>query len=115
MVASGHVKPILVFKTERINTPELKDVPCSGELGFAGLENLGTWRGFAVKKGTPQEAIDVLEAALKRVYDSAEYQKWAKENVLDITPGWLDAAGYRALWDNNLKSYTEVFTKLGRL
>ncbi|MDD3942546.1 MAG: tripartite tricarboxylate transporter substrate binding protein [Sphaerochaetaceae bacterium] len=115
MVASGHVKPILVFKTERINTPELKDVPCSGELGFAGLENLGTWRGFAVKQGTPQEAIDVLEAALKRVYDSAEYQKWAKENVLDITPGWLDAAGYRALWDANLKSYTEVFTKLGRL
>jgi len=115
MAASGQVKPMIIFSKERVNTPEMKDVPSSVELGFVGLENMGTWRGFAVKKGTPQEVVDKLEASMKRFYDSADYQAWAKDNALDITPGWLGAKDFGKLWEDSLVIFDKVFTELGRL
>jgi tripartite-type tricarboxylate transporter receptor subunit TctC len=89
MVKSGDLRPLVVFKDKRIDTPELKNTPCAGELGIKGMDALGTWRGFAVRKETPKAIQDRLTAAFKKVYDSPEYQKWAKENVLDLTPGWM--------------------------
>lgn len=115
MMKSGNIVPMVVFKDERLNTAELKDVPSAAEIGLKGWEGMGTWRGFAVKKGTPQPAIDRLQAAFKKVYDSAEYQKWAKENALDLTPGWMDPAPFAKLWEESLKTYNKVFVELGRV
>ena len=115
MIKSGDLKPIVIFREERINTPDLRDTPSSAELGYKGMEAFGTWRGFFVKKGTPQDIIDKLTQVFKKIYDSAEYQKWAHENVLDLTPGWLDQAGLLKLTQDNYKSFTEVFKKLGRI
>jgi putative tricarboxylic transport membrane protein len=115
MMKSGNIVPMVVFKDERLPKPELKNVPSAAEIGLKGWEGMGTWRGFAVKKGTPQPAMDRLQLAFKNVYNSAEYQKWAKENALDLTPGWMDPAPFAKLWTESLKTYTKVFVELGRI
>jgi tripartite-type tricarboxylate transporter receptor subunit TctC len=115
MIKSGNLIPLVVLKDERLPTAELKNVPSAAELGLKGWEGMGTWRGFAVKKGTPQPAFDRLQAGFKRVYDSPEYQKWAKENALDLTPGWMDSGPFAEVWADNLKVYTKVFVELGRV
>ncbi len=115
MMKSGNLIPLVVLKDERMPSGELKDTPAAGEIGLKGWSGLGTWRGFAVKKGTPQPVIDKLAAAFKKVYDSPEYQKWTKENSLDLTPGWQDQAAFAALWKDSFATYQDVFTQLGRI
>ncbi len=115
MMKSGNIAPLVVFADQRLGTPELKNVPAAGELGLKGWDGMGTWRGFAVKKGTPQAAIDRLEAAFKKIYEMPEYQKWAKENALDVMPGWLNEQEFAKLWEESTKKFTKVFTQLGRI
>lgn len=62
------------------------------------------------QKGNTQPVIDKLAAAFKKVYDSPEYQKWTKENSLDLTPGWQDQAAFAALWKDSFATYQDVFT-----
>jgi tripartite-type tricarboxylate transporter receptor subunit TctC len=114
MMQSGNLRPLVVFRDERMSG-ELKDTPSTGELGLKGLGSLGTWRGFFVKKGTPQPAIDRLEAAFKKVYDSPEYQKYAKENGLDLNPGWLGQKELANLEKENMTTFHDVFVELGRI
>jgi tripartite-type tricarboxylate transporter receptor subunit TctC len=115
MIKSGDLTPVVVLRDERLNAPEFKDTPAAGELGIKGMDAFGTYRCFAVRKETPKEIQDYLVAALKKAYDSPEYQQWAKENVLDVVPGWMGPEELGKLWRDNLRDYTEVFTKLGRL
>jgi len=105
--------PFYVARGSRIDNEWLKDAPCSSDLGFD--LSLGTWRGFAVRKGTPQEVVDVLVKAFEKVYNSPEYKKWEKENLLNLRPGWLGPEDFGKLWEEEVIVYTEVFKSLGSL
>jgi tripartite-type tricarboxylate transporter receptor subunit TctC len=48
------------------------------ELGYN--VTIGTGRGFVMPAGVPKEHAAAMEAALKRVYDSAAYKEFAKHN-----------------------------------
>lgn len=115
MMDSGTIVPALLFGKQRVNTPEFKDVPCTDELGYYGLEGVGTWRGFAVKKGTPQDIIDKLEAAFKVVFESEEYQKYAHENSLDLVSGWQSEEEFGELWESTYEDFSKTFKELGRI
>jgi tripartite-type tricarboxylate transporter receptor subunit TctC len=115
MVKSGDLKPLVIFRDERINTPDLKDTPAAGEIGIKGMDAFGTYRYFAVRKGTPQEIVDKLVVVFKKIYDSPAYQKWAEENILNLSPGWMGPQELKQLWDANNRDYTAVFTRFGRL
>ncbi|MDR1829024.1 MAG: tripartite tricarboxylate transporter substrate binding protein [Methylobacteriaceae bacterium] len=115
MMKSGNLRPLVVFRDDRIQVGELKDTPAAGELGLKGLGALGTWRGFAVKKGTPQPVIDRWVAAFKKIYDTPEYQNYAKENGLDLNPGWMGPEEFGKLWKDNEATFREVFVELGRV
>ena len=113
MMSSGEIIPLVVVRDDRIDSPELKDVPSTGELGLN--VPLATFRAFAVKKGTPQEAVDILVAALKAAYDSPEYKKWEKENQLHLRKGWAGPDELADQWKESIDTYTKIFTELGRL
>lgn len=115
MMKAGKMVALVGLMDERLQTPDLKDIPAAGEFGLKGWDLAGTWRGFAVRKGTPQEAIDRLEVAFKKIYDSAEYQKYAQENGLDATPGWMGQAEFAKLWASNYDAFNKAFKKLGRI
>ena len=54
------------------------DAPTMKELGYNVV--LGTGRGFVMPAGVPKEAQAAMEAALKRVHDSAAWKEFAARN-----------------------------------
>lgn len=110
MLQTDEVVPIVTLYDRRLTeVEEMKDVPCSVEKGINFTQ--GSWRGFAVKKGTPQEIIDYLEDILKKVYESDEYRKMAENDKSDLIPGYLDAESYGKLWQEQLTGFKEIFNK----
>ena len=61
-ILDGEVKAYAVTTPERIDA--LPDVPTTDEAGLGDLQ-VTVWHGLYVPAGTPQGAIDALNAALK--------------------------------------------------
>ncbi len=114
LVRSGDMRPLMVIGEKRVDSvPEFKNVPCSKEIGLN--IDLGTWRGFAVRKGTPDEIVKLLESKFKKIYNSKAWKDYARKNGLDTRPGWLDSKDFTQSWHDEVKLYTEIFTELGRI
>jgi len=62
-VQAGKLHGIAITSPERLE--QLKDVPTTAELGMPEL-SYTMWHGLYVAKGTPREAIDALNAALRK-------------------------------------------------
>ena len=88
LIRSGDFRPLLVCAEKRIDrVKEFETVPTSVEMGYD--VTLATWRGFSMKKGTPQEVIDYLASIFEEIFNSAEYQEFIHSTLLDLRPGWL--------------------------
>lgn len=83
-VESGDLLALVTMADER--NAAYPDVPCTGELG---IENtLGYYRVFTALKGTPQEAVDAMEAAIKKATENEEWQEWLAANGLTNDYVW---------------------------
>lgn len=110
MLQSDDVLPIVTLYNRRLlEVEEMKDVPSSVEKGINFTQ--GSWRGYAVKKGTPQDIVDFLEDLLKKVYDSPEYKEKAEQDRSDIIPGYINAEDYGKLWASELNGFKKIFKK----
>ncbi len=67
---------------ERIK--QFPDAPTFTELGVKGLEDEAMWRGLAVKKGTPEEAIVWWESLLKKVAADPEWRGFLEKDGIDV-------------------------------
>ena len=74
------------------------DIPTAKELGYNIVAATG--RGFAMPAGVPKEAAAVMEAALKRVYDSKEYKDYSHRNMFDSK--YLNSAEFSKYLAENL-------------
>lgn len=89
-IRDGAVKPLVILNDERIEKlDEFKEVPTTVELGYD--VTVGSWRGFMVKKETPDEVKALLIEKMKKAYDTPEYQEFAEKNLVNIRPGYLQA------------------------
>jgi putative tricarboxylic transport membrane protein len=57
------------------------DIPTLKELGYNIM--VATGRGFAMPPGVPPAAAAAMEAALKRVHDSAAYREYSERNMFE--------------------------------
>ena len=73
MVESKKLRVLAVTGEKRL--PAAPDAPTMKELGYSVV--VGTGRGFAMPAGVPKEAAASMEAALKRVHDSAAWKEFA--------------------------------------
>ncbi len=111
-IKDGKVKPVVVLNEERITKiDEFKDVPTTVELGYD--VTIGSWRGFVVKKDTPQEVKDYLLEQMEAAYATQEYQDFAELNLVNIRPGFLDAEGFRAQWESEYQVFDKIAKDLG--
>ena len=115
MAEVGGIIPLVVFSDDRVDTPLLADVAYAGQFGLYGLNALGTWRAWVVRRDTPQEVQDLLVTAFHNVFNSPTYQAWAVENDLDMIPGWLGPQDTRTLFEYTLYLVTDTFRAMGRL
>lgn len=110
MVKAGDIRPLVVLNDVRLDMiEELKDTPCSVEKGIDFTQ--GSWRGFAVKKGTPQEIKDYLTDVIEQVYNSAEYKEAAAKDMSDILPGYIGQKEYGDMWITEIAKFKQILVK----
>src|SRR5699024_2780024 len=103
-IKAGKIRPLVVLDDERITQlEELEDVPSSKEKGID--LNIGSWRGFVIKKDAPEEVKEYLSKQMKEAYETEEYKEFAEDNLVDIGEGYLGPEEF----ENKIE---EEYTKL---
>jgi tripartite-type tricarboxylate transporter receptor subunit TctC len=90
-VKTGQVRLLAALTLKR--DPALPDVPTAREQGFD--VSLEAWRGIAVPKGTPKAVIAMIETAIRKTVESAEFATVSKK--FGVSPAFLPADEFGAL------------------
>ena len=72
----------------------MPEVPTMKSLGYDVVA--ASWTGIVAPAGTPQNVVDVLTTAIRKVIESPEHQKKLQE--LALSPLYFDPANYSKLW-----------------
>ncbi|MGI6129531.1 MAG: tripartite tricarboxylate transporter substrate binding protein [bacterium] len=108
-IEAGETWPILVAADKRLEA--FADVPCAQELGVNYVPM--QWRGVAVKKGTPEEIVKVLEDAFAKAWETEQYKTFEEERYLDLYPGFQRGNEFYESMLDELDQYTEYVKELG--
>ena len=111
-LAAKQMKPILTFLEDRPKA--FADVPSIKDLGV-NIPELLRFRGFYVRKGVPKDRVKYLEAAFKKAYESAEYQKFNKSVYMDVINSYRGREGSIKLLKQTLAIYQKTYKDLGLL
>lgn len=112
LVESGDIRPLVVLNDTRLEmVPELKDVPSSVEKGINFTQ--GSWRGFAIKKGVPEEVKAVIIDVLQKSYDDPAYKEMEEKEMTNVREGYMNAEEFGKSWDAEFESFVEVFKAMG--
>ena len=106
-VNAKQLRVLAVTSGSRI--PVLPDAPTAKEQGYD--VDLVMWRGLAVPKGTPKEAVTKLEAAARRVVASQRFKDVSAK--LGFEPAFLPAAEFGALIARDDAAIAALMTQLG--
>ena len=108
MIDAGRAKSLAIMAAQR--NPQFPNVPTlNEELGIN--YSVGAWRGIGGPKGLPPEVAAKLTAALKKAYDSKEYQDFMASRGFGTK--WADAAGYASFMDAGDKQMGEAMKAAG--
>jgi tripartite-type tricarboxylate transporter receptor subunit TctC len=89
MIDAGRARSVAIMAPQR--NPAFKDVPTLNEA--LGINySVGAWRGIAAPKGIPESVNATLVSALKKAYDSKEFQEFMAARGFGTT--WADPAGF---------------------
>ena len=108
LMAAGRVRSLAVMSDTR--NAAAPDVPTLKEATGSNW-TMALWRGIVGPKGMPPEAAEKYRAALKRAYDSKEFQDFMKAR--GFTPVWGDADAYEKFMKKNNDEIGEVMKALG--
>lgn len=102
----GKLKMLAVTNPAR--TPSAPDVPTMRETGVAGLKTyaVDNWYGFVAATGTPKEAIEKLDAEVKKIMLQKDIVQRLAASGIDPTPG--TAQDLARLIDDDMKQFAQV-------
>ena len=109
MVAAGKAETITLMAEER--DPNYPDLETLQEQAGVDWTVASSWRGIVAPANTPDDVSATLEAALKSVYESADYQDFMQARKFGLI--WEDAAGLDAWLSNKETQFGEVMTAAG--
>lgn len=105
-------QPLAILTDQHSRLEHLKDVPTMKECGFDELSVPGgSFRSFAVKKGTPAAIKEAMVKAIRKAYESKEYQDFMDAQGIISTYSELDAA--QAYFDGLVKNYEPIVKASG--
>lgn len=110
MIEAGKIRPLATMAEER--NPLFPDVPTLKEATGANWAS-GTWRMLATPVGVSPDITKRLEAAVKKAYDSKEFQDFMKSN--GFVTAWMDSAQAKAFHAAEDKAICEVMKTAGML
>lgn len=107
-IEAGEIEPLLFYSEEKIK--DFPDVPTTVEKGWK-ITN-GVERGFLIHKDVPQEIIDILESAVKEVFESEEYKEYEKKSYLHLRDGWLGSQDYHKKLTQDIENFTNILAEI---
>lgn len=108
LIDAGKVKSLAVMADSR--SALFPDVPTLKEATGSGWAT-GAWRGIAAPKGIPADVSNKLAAALKKAYDSKEYQDFMAQRGFGMM--WADGPGFAAFMQKADTDMKAVMTAVG--
>jgi tripartite-type tricarboxylate transporter receptor subunit TctC len=108
LIEAGKVRPLFVLSEKR--NPAFPNVPTSGEVTGKPFEG-GAFRGLVAPAGTPEAIIVKLEQAMKKIYESAEFQD--QMNARGFGLRWRDRAEFTSFLQQHEIDTKRVMTELG--
>ena len=110
-VQSGALHGIAVTSPQRLE--QLKDVPTTAELGMPEV-SYTMWHGLYVAKGTPKEAVDALNAALRKaVSDPGVLGKLKDLGTVPFPEAEMTPAAHARLFASDLPRVTKLVESSG--
>jgi len=108
MIEAGKAKSLAIMATAR--NPQFKDVPTLNEA--LGLHySVGAWRGIGAPKGLPADIQAKLTAALKKAFDSKDYQDFMNSRGFGMK--FADGPGFAAFMAESDKSMASAMKAAG--
>ncbi|HJC48675.1 MAG TPA: tripartite tricarboxylate transporter substrate binding protein [Candidatus Lachnoclostridium pullistercoris] len=109
LVESGDIVPLISLSEERMSTyPEIE---CTGEKGIDSY--IGTWRGIFCRTDTPAAAVAAMDEAIKKAWDSPDYQEFLKNAVYLDREGYQTGADFQGLIDQEYTTFEEYLKGAG--
>lgn len=105
-VEAGELKVLAVMADEKVEA--LPDVPTLKEKGIE--LSIGTWRGLAVPKDTPEDVVSKLEESFGKTVQSEEF-KASLEN-LNLGYRYENSEGFKNLLEEQDKLFGELIPSL---
>jgi tripartite-type tricarboxylate transporter receptor subunit TctC len=107
-IKAGKLRPLASFGGNR--TRVLPDVPTLKELGYNVEYYL--WVGLFAPKGTPPNAVAILDAAIDKAAHSDLFKTAITNLGQDLS--YLNAADFAKFWDADAKGVDEAVKSIGR-
>lgn len=105
MISAGKIRPVAIAAEER--HPAYPDIPTMKEGGVD--VTMPFWESIVVPANTPDEAVAILDKAIRKSFEDPGVQKRIKDSGLDIS--YMDTAGIaklRAASDMEVKGMVEA-------
>lgn len=99
---------VLAVTTEK-RLPQVPDIPTLIEQGYP--ISAGTIRGFTFTAGVPKQAVETMEAALRKAHDSPEWKEFAKRNMYQDV--FLGSTEFSKFLDAKMVEYKEFYDAIG--
>lgn len=107
LVEAKKLRVLAVTTDKRL--PQVPDIPTLVEQGFP--ITAGTIRGFTFTAGVPKQAVDTMEAALRKAHESPDWKEFAKRNMYqDI---FLGSAEFSKFLETKMVEYKEFYDAIG--
>jgi len=121
----GHIDAVSVSPAEvaaQVNAGKLKILAIMSDKRIKGYESIptlkerkidlsiGTWRGLTLPKDTPNEIVDALRDATKKIIVEPSYVQGADRSGLGLA--YLDGPDFKIFVDSNYLYFKELSPKL---
>lgn len=108
---SDDLRVVAVAAAHRL--ADFPDAPTFAELGVPGLENEHIWRGFALRKGVPEERRAWFAALIRLVSEDPDWiASWANEGV---ELEYRDSATFTRMVERDAAEFSYYLREIGLL
>ena len=108
-VKSGRLRALAHWGDQPLQS--LPDVPSLTSQGYP--VRFAQWSGLFVPAGTPQDAVQRLRAAARKVANDAQVQQTIRTAGSPLD--YLDAPEFQRYWDADAKGMAEVVQRIGKV
>ena len=108
LIKAGRIRPLVFMSPKR--AANFPDVPTTEE-ALGQKWHKGVWRGFAAPKGLPKEIATQYETAIKKIWDSAEFQDFMTKRGFDLV--YADSAKFAEFMKTDNQDNGKTLKSLG--